>query len=184
MFRSLTIRAKLIGAFAILIVLAIGQGIFAQFGIVTVNHDLDHVHDHTVPSLRWSGALGAATSDARGIVLRHLLASEAAGKREVEAELESKQKEIAEARSQFEKLISSAEERTIYEEFSRHWDTYKREAAVVIEHSRKSEEDSARNHYAHKARQAGIAADSALDKLVQANIADSDKSPMPAPNAR
>jgi methyl-accepting chemotaxis protein len=176
MFRSITIRAKLIGAFALLLILSIGQGLFAQMGLVTVNHDLNHVHDHTVPSLRWSGALGAATSDARGTILRHLLASEAAGKREVEAELESKQKEVAEARTQFEKLISGAEERKIYEDFSRHWETYKREAAVVIEHSRKNEDESARTHYAQRARQAGAAADAALDKLVQANLADSDKS--------
>ena len=176
MFHSLTIRAKLIGAFALLVILSIGQGLFARSGIWGVDHDLGHVHDHTLPSVRWSGALNAATSDLRATLLRHLISAEEAAKREVEAELDKKDRDIADARREFEKLITNAEERTLYEEFSGHWDAYKQEAAVVLEHSRKYQDEAARAHYVQKARQLGRAADAALDKITELNVKDSDKS--------
>ena len=176
MFHALTIRAKLIGAFSFLVLLAVGQGLFSLNGLRAVNHDLDHVHDHSLPSVRWSGALNTATSETRATLLRHLITADEAGKREVEAELEKKQKEIAEARKAFEALISTAEEKASYEEFSRNWEAYKRETVAVLDYSRKHQDDAARMHYIQKARPLGSAADAALDKIIDINVKDSDKS--------
>jgi methyl-accepting chemotaxis protein len=73
MFRALTIRAKLIGAFSVLLIVALAQGILGMSGIRGVNHDLDHVNEHSLPGVRWSLTLNAATSDVRATTLRHLL---------------------------------------------------------------------------------------------------------------
>ncbi len=93
---------------------------------------------------------------------------------QVEAELEIAQKEIADTRGMFEKLLSEPDEKALYEEFSRHFEAYKREVGIVLDHSRKHEDDKARAHYSQKARQAGNAAEAALDKLTQMSVKDAD----------
>ena len=85
MFRALTIRAKLIGAFSVLLIVALTRGILGMSGIRGVNHDLDHVNEHSLPGVRWSLTLNAATSEVRATLLRHLLIADEAGKRAVEA---------------------------------------------------------------------------------------------------
>ncbi|HYH70748.1 MAG TPA: MCP four helix bundle domain-containing protein [Methyloceanibacter sp.] len=175
MFRALTIRAKLIGAFSVLLIVALAQGILGMSGIRGVNHDLDHVNEHSLPGVRWSLTLNAATSDVRATTLRHLLMTEEAGKRAVESELEAKQKEIAQTLNTVANLLSSAEEKSAYETFLKSWNAYKVEAAATLEYSRKHQDEAARLHYIQKAQPLGVVADAALDKLAGINIEDAEK---------
>jgi methyl-accepting chemotaxis protein len=175
MFRSLTIRAKLIGAFSVVLILSIAQGLFTIRELHGIDEDLEQLHSHYVPSLTASGALDAAAAGARANLLLHLLTPDDEGKRQTEAALKAEQKEFDEARTVLEKLMHSPQEKALFAEFSKDWDIYQREANAALELSRKHEEQKAREHYLAKVRPAALAAEAELKKLMTTNMKGSDK---------
>ncbi len=167
---SWSIRAKLIGAFTCLVILTVALGIVSLSGLRTLGASADEIKDNWLPSVRWAGTLAAATSDYRGSLLQHNLTSDAADMRVVEADLEEASKRVREAQDNYKRLISSPEEQRLYDEFVRSWDAYAREAQVILGHSRKNENDQARDHNNKKGLPLARAADKALDEIVTLNL--------------
>ncbi|MFC1457790.1 methyl-accepting chemotaxis protein [Microvirga arabica] len=169
-FRNLSIRTKLIGAFSFLVLLTLALGLVSINGVKTLSASTNEIQESWLPSVRWSGALNTLTSDYRGSLLRHNLAADDATMRGIEVEMDKQKEQLEEARSTYRKLITSTQEQALYDEFSRNWDSYMKEAAVVLDLSRKSESDKARDHFNSKARPLAVAADAVLDKIVSLNV--------------
>jgi len=169
-FRNLSIRSKLISAFSFLVILTLALGLVSLNGVRTLSASTHDIQDNWLPSVRWSGALSTLISDYRGSVLRHNLATDDAMMHGIEAEIDKQKGQLEETRATYRKLITSPEEQALYDEFSRNWDSYMKEAAVVLDLSRKNENDKARDHSNGKARPLAVAADAALDKIVALNV--------------
>ena len=73
----------------------------------------------------------------------------------IEREVEATLARAETARKNYEPLISSADERNMYNEFTRNWDGYLNEVRTVLEHSRKNDNNVARDL---NSREAGAAA--------------------------
>jgi methyl-accepting chemotaxis protein len=110
----------------------------------------------------------AATITYRAIVRSHLLATNEAGK-QAQEELLAKWTDILnKARKAYEPLITTTEERALYNEFSASWADYIDGARQVLVLFRKNEDSEARALHA-KASLAGVKADEALQKDVLLN---------------
>src|SRR6202040_2395443 len=94
----------------------------------------------------------------RAIVRSHLLASDEAT-RQVQEDLLAKWiNNTSNARKAYEPLITTAEERALYDEFSASWAEYLAGVKEVLVMSRKNEDNEARALHA-KASLAGVKAD-------------------------
>jgi methyl-accepting chemotaxis protein len=126
-----------------------------------------------LPSIRVLGELRAATITYRAIVRSHLLATDEAT-RQVQDDLLAKWiNNTDKARKAYEPLITSAEERALYDEFSASWAEYLAGVKEVLALSRKNEDKEARLLHA-KASLAGVHADETLQKDVLLNNKGAD----------
>ena len=144
-----------------------------------INSSTVDVVDNWLPSVQKLGEVRAATITYRAIVRSHLLATNEAGK-QAQEELLAKWIDILDkARKAYEPMITSAEERALYNEFSASWNEYLDGVKQVLVLSRKNQDNEARALHA-KASLAGVKADETLQKDVILNSKGADAAGMRA----
>ena len=173
MFAEYSIRAKIAGVVAFLLVAMSAMGALNIRQMYTINSATVDIVNNWLPSVRVLGELRAATITYRAIVRSHLLATDEAGKQLQEDLLAKWITNTDKARKTYEPLITSAEERALYNEFSTSWAEYLAGVKEVLVLSRKNEDKEARVLHA-KASLAGVKGDETLQKDVLLNSKGAD----------
>ena len=134
LLRSLSIGKRLALAFgAVLLLLALTGGTGA-LQITRVNGNAEDLATNWMPSVGELGELKAAINQVRRLSLRAALETDASDRdRTLRQHDEALSRLVAEHRTRYEALISSPEEKSGYEAFSRQWDQYLRVERGVIE---------------------------------------------------
>ena len=138
MLSNLSIRAKITVVIAFLLVTMTGLGLLAVSKMLAINASTEDIQNNWLPSVRSLGSVQAGTMTYRTTVRGHMLGETAADKEAQDKRLATTVTEIADARKKYERYISSAEERALYDAWSRKWDEYLAGAAEVIAISRAS----------------------------------------------
>ena len=138
MLSNLSIRAKITVVIAFLLVTMTGLGLLAVSKMLAINASTEDIQNNWLPSVRSLGSVQAGTMTYRTTVRAHMLGETAADKEAQDKRLATTVTEIADARKKYERYISSAEERALYDAWSRKWDEYLAGAAEVIAISRAS----------------------------------------------
>jgi methyl-accepting chemotaxis protein len=173
MLARFSIRAKISAVVASLLIAMPVMGALSVRQMYAINSSTVDIVSSWLPSVRVLGNLRAATITYRAIVRSHLLATNEAGK-QAQEELLAKWIDILDkARKAYEPLISSAEERADYDEFSTNWATYLDGVKRVLLLSRKNQDAEARALHA-EASLAGVKADEALQRDVTLNSKGAD----------
>jgi methyl-accepting chemotaxis protein len=173
MLAKYSIRAKMTAVVAFLLVAMSLMGALNIRQMYAINSSTIDITTSWLPSVRVLGELRAATITYRAIVRSHLLATDEAT-RQVQEDLLAKWiSNTDKARKAYEPLITSAEERALYDEFSTSWAEYLAGVKEVLALSRKSEDKEARLLHA-KASLAGVHADETLQKDVLLNNKGAD----------
>jgi len=173
MFAKYSIRSKITVVVAFLLVAMSAMGALNIRQMYTINSATVDIVNNWLPSVRVLGELRAATITYRAIVRSHLLATDEAGKQLQEDLLAKWITNTDKARKAYEPLITSAEERALYDEFSTSWAEYLAGAKEVLVLSRKNEDKEARVLHA-KASLAGVKGDETLQKDVLLNSKGAD----------
>ena len=173
MFAKYSIRTKITVVVAFLLVVMSAMGALNIRQMYTINSATVDIVNNWLPSVRVLGELRAATITYRAIVRSHLLATDEAGKQLQEDLLAKWITNTDKARKAYEPLITSAEERALYDEFSTSWAEYLAGVKEVLVLSRKNEDKEARVLHA-KASLAGVKADETLQKDVLLNSKGAD----------
>jgi len=173
MFAKYSIRSKITVVVAFLLVAMSAMGALNIRQMYTINSATVDIVNNWLPSVRVLGELRAATITYRAIVRSHLLATDEAGKQLQEDLLAKWITNTDKARKAYEPLITSAEERALYNEFSTSWAEYLAGVKEVLVLSRKNEDKEARVLHA-KASLAGVKADETLQKDVLLNSKGAD----------
>jgi methyl-accepting chemotaxis protein len=168
-----SIRAKITAVVAFLLVAMTAMGALNVRQMYVINSATVDIMTSWLPSIRVLGELRAATITYRAIVRSHLLATDAAGKQLQEDLLAKWITNTDKARKAYEPLITSAEERALYDEFGTSWAEYLAGVKEVLVLSRKNEDKEARVLHA-KASLAGVKADETLQKDVSLNNKGAD----------
>jgi methyl-accepting chemotaxis protein len=173
-FRNFSIRAKLIGAFAFLVLLLAGLGVLGLRGLQQTNAQTTEIADNWLLAVREIGSLNNEVTGYRTAVLRHILASgdEAAA---IEAELAQRAKTIIDVERAYEKTIVLEEDRTQFNQFTKLWETYLNEAKRVVALSSTGETTAARDYNAQKALPLAKQIDGVLTGLVRWNSVEAEK---------
>ncbi len=179
MFARLSIRAKITAVVAFMLIAMSAMGALNIRQMYAINSSTVDIVSSWLPSVQRLGEVRAATITYRAIVRSHLLATNEAGKKAQE-ELLAKWIDILDkARKAYEPLITTAEERALYDEFGVSWNEYLDGVKQVLVLSRKNQDEEARALHA-KASLAGVKADETLQKDVLLNSKGADAAGMRA----
>jgi methyl-accepting chemotaxis protein len=166
---SLSIRSKLIAAFAVLLLLLSGLSLVGLRSASTLNGLLLDVETNWLPSVRAASQIDSLTGRYTTSLLRHILTVEPQMLASVDKDLVDRSQKIDAAAKSYEKLISSPEERALYEAFVRDWRALATAVEPILALSRKGEKAQALSLYEAKVVAPRRSASAALDKIIKLN---------------
>jgi methyl-accepting chemotaxis protein len=169
MFATLSIRTKIIVVVSFLLIAMTGMGLLAVRNMQAINANTVDIVGKWLPSVRVLGDLRAGVITYRNMVREHMLAETAEDKQAAEKILATTVEGNTVIRQNYEKLISSPEERTLYNEWVQLWESYKKGTEEVMALSRNSAGKIP--HEAHElnaktVNQIGLKADAVLKKAI------------------
>jgi len=178
MFAKLSIRAKITAVVAFLLVAMMGMGLLAVMNMRSLNASTVDINTNWLPSVRILGELRAGIITYRNVIREHMLAETAEDKAAAEKTLATVIESNAKIRKDYEPMITTAEERTLYNEWVQLWERYRKGTEEVMALSR----DSVGRipHEAHEmnvktVNKIGLEADAVLKKDIDLNNAGADK---------
>ncbi len=138
MFAKLSIRTKITSLVVVLLLALSGLGMIGLIQMRTLNTSTVDIGTNWLPSVKELGNMRNTITMYRNSLRSHLLSLEAKGKAEEERRQDSILASLKKHQTAYEKMISSPEERRLYEEWVREWNSYLTEAAKVIALSRQA----------------------------------------------
>ncbi len=179
MFSRLSIRNKIAIVISLLLVGMTGMGILAIYKMGYINSKTTEIQRSWLPSVRALGEMRTGAVNYRSILRGHLLTENIDTKVAAEQRLQTQDDLTNKIRQNYEKLITSAEERAIYNDWAREWGAYMQLAKNVMAQSHSTPPGAfprdANNLNDSKAIPQGQKADALLTRLVNLNNAGADK---------
>jgi methyl-accepting chemotaxis protein len=131
-----TIKAKLVGSFALLLILISTLGAVGIVRMASVNDQSTIIATNWMPSIDAVHRLNTATSDLRVAQYNHITSTEPAAMARAERDISQALAQFKQTQAVYEKLISSDEERALYETFTAKFDRYLTEWNSILQLSR------------------------------------------------
>ncbi|WBS02071.1 methyl-accepting chemotaxis protein [Pseudoduganella sp. SL102] len=174
-FRDLKIARKLLLAFAVVQLLMLLLGIACLQSMSSINKASDDLAENWLPSVRAVMQVRTDVGDLRRQELAFLLTDDAQEKSRIAQQMETV---LAAARANvasYEKLISSPEERALFDSFRGNWQSFLTEHGNLMALGRAGRVDEARAIANGAASRLLRDINGTLDKLVQLNVAGGDR---------
>ena len=118
---KLSIVFKLLAVLSVLVLSLAGVGVTAIGTMQNINSHTVEIAESWLPSVRALGSLRADINELRVALRLHLMQDSAEGKDAAEKRLASLRARIDQTRKVYEPLITSAEERSLYAQWSTAW---------------------------------------------------------------
>ena len=134
---KLSIRFKIMSVLIVLVVALAGVGIMAIGTMRNINSHTVEIAENWLPSVRALGSLRADINEIRVAIRLHLMQEAAESKQATEKRMAGLVDRVEKTRKQYEQLISTAEERAIYEQWSKGWKDYMSSVDEVLALSRR-----------------------------------------------
>ncbi|WP_426435098.1 methyl-accepting chemotaxis protein [Bradyrhizobium genosp. P] len=178
MLAKYSIRAKLISVVAFLLLVVTGMGLLAVRDMRAINANTVDITTNWLPSVRILGELRAGIITYRNVIREHMLAETLEEKLAAEKTLASVVEANTKIRTTYESMITSPQERGLYNQWVDTWTKYKKGTEAVMELSRK--EAGKIPHEAHElnsktVNKIGLEADEILRKDIDLNNTGADK---------
>jgi methyl-accepting chemotaxis protein len=167
----LSIRAKLLVGFIVLIVLATLQSLLSLQRLSTVNDDAASVNAKWVAGMRILGEVSQQLAHARAARLSLLLTDSDDAVKALEKELGEIAKRVDAGRAAYAQLVTSPEERALFDPFDKAWTDFQALLPGVLKMVRELDMSGAKSVLLSNGHQTYQAADQALTRLVEYNAA-------------
>jgi methyl-accepting chemotaxis protein len=132
MFPTRSIRTKMIAVIAFLLVALAGLGLFAIFQMQTIHVSAIEIQSNWLPKVRLLGYLRGHTIRYGSVVRDHVLETDPSKKASAEKILKALTEEIEKAGADYEFLVTSVEERTLFDDFRQSWNAYVAQVPDVL----------------------------------------------------
>ena len=167
--RNVSIRASLIGAFAGLTIVVGGLGLLSLTGLARIDGHLQEIERNWLPSVRTAGEIDALTGRYNTSLMRQILTVDLKSLSTVEADVGQRSKKLDAAATSYTALISSPEERRLFETFQQEWRAFTAVADRIMTLSRAGEKAQALALYESEAVPPRRRASLALEALIKLN---------------
>ena len=141
---KMTLKLKLAAAFSAILILTAILGIVGITRMSAINNQSTIIASNWMPSIDAIHRINTSTSDLRVKEYRHVVATEADAMRAAEASIAEILAALEKERAVYEGLISSPEERAIYDRFSEKFGRYMEAHQQFTVLSRRNENDAAK----------------------------------------
>src|SRR2546421_466 len=121
MFSKLSMRTKIFSVVSFLFVTMTFMGIFSFFQLRAINETTQDIQTNWLPSVRWLSELRVQSARYRAILRDHILITEPKAKAGIDKNLEDRIKEYNNATLKYQDLITSPEERALFNELTKLW---------------------------------------------------------------
>jgi len=128
----LTVKSTLIGLYLVLVALAAGQGVLALTKLSHLNDNTTEITTNWLPSVRAVGEVKYTMTRVRVAAMRILLVTDPKESAALQARMTRLLAENGKAMSDYEKLISSQEERNLWNSVMVHWADYTQAQAEFL----------------------------------------------------
>ncbi|HVT52028.1 MAG TPA: methyl-accepting chemotaxis protein [Dongiaceae bacterium] len=169
LWQNLKIGVKIYIGFAALLVILLGLGFFAIWNFALINDQSTVMARDWLPSVENILKINNSAGDFRAAQGSELIATADADMSKAESDMKDAADAMAAGEKVYEPLISSDEERGLYDQFTKAWAQYRTTSATLADLARKSEDSAAIPLYLGQSRQEYDAAAALLDKLVDLN---------------
>ncbi|MGE5497438.1 MAG: MCP four helix bundle domain-containing protein, partial [Syntrophothermus sp.] len=144
-FNNLKIQSKLIVSFSIIIILLVTLGLSSLSQLGGINNKANEIINNWMPSCVTLAKLNTKIADLRRQELQHILSQTPQEMDLYESRINSAFDSVKKLRSVYEPLISSDEERNIYNGFADEWSKYTEinKSLVALSRQNKTEEAKA-----------------------------------------
>ncbi|MBL6454916.1 MCP four helix bundle domain-containing protein [Belnapia sp. T6] len=174
MLASLRIREKVGLALAVLALAACLLGGFALLRFSSLAGASNEIATNWLPSVQSAGRVTTLAQRYRSLLPLHILNTDEGRMAQLDREIADALRQVEEARRSYARLISSAEERAIYEEFGRRWATYTALADRILGLSRRNANSEATALYQTEALGIFGEAMVTLNRLTELNAEGAD----------
>ena len=174
MLSRLSIRVKIISVISLLLLAMAGMGLLSVLEMNSIHANAADIQTNWLPSVRELGDLRANTITYRIVVRSHLLAPDAAGKDAAEKTLQVVGQSVDKTRKAYEAMMTSADERRVYSEFSEQWASYVAGVHDLLAVSRKGDVMASLEMNNSKVNPIGLKADETLRKDIDLNNKGAD----------
>ena len=164
--RALSIRNKLIGAFALLALLVAALGATALTGLATIEHRVVDLGSSWLPKVRVVEEMGIYSARHGLNVYRHLAAKDDAEMHAIEVDVGDRAEHVGRLIEAYRSRVASPEDGALFDRFVAQWQAYLREVEPVIALSRRNENDAARSLMESTALPTRLAMVKTLDGLI------------------
>jgi len=172
---NLSIRGKVLAAFACVFVTILGLGLFAAERLSQVNHEAADIRDNWLPGTRVLGQLAQATEMHRQVDALHILRTTETEMDQTEATLKTLEQTVVKAQQEYAPLVSPGEERRFADEIARGWQSYLALSAKMQAISRKGQKADAMTLFGGDMLQEFLKVRQALQADLQLNAAEGTK---------
>ena len=178
MLAKYSIRTKIIAVVAFLLVATTGMGLLAVSNMRAINANTVDISTNWLPSVRALGELRAGVITYRNVIREHMLSETLEEKLANEKTLAGVVESNSKIRAAYEPMIASPDERALYSEWVRLWESYKKGTEEVVALSRKAAGQPPRE--AHElnnktVNKIGLEADAVLKKDIDLNNVGADR---------
>ena len=167
--KNLKISTRLSGAFALLVLMLVGLAVAAMAQLSSMRAATVEISENWLPSIEVVHAIDTQTAELRLIVLNHIMNTDDAALAKIDQQLIADREKQVQLRKEYEALISSPEEKKLYDEFASNWTKYIAVIDTALAHSRKNESDQARAIVEGESAKLFAISKEILDKLVKLN---------------
>ncbi|MBQ0957942.1 MCP four helix bundle domain-containing protein [Ideonella sp. 4Y11] len=171
MLNNLKITTRLTATLALLVALLMALSGLALWQMGAMRASTHEITANWLPSVSRVNAMNTNTSDFRLGEVRHVLSTDDAEMARLEQEIAAVKADFDKNRDAYVALISSAQERQLYDSFAADWKTYLAMHDTLLAASRKNDTDTARRLLETESRQVYDRASATLLKLIELNNA-------------
>ncbi|TXH94345.1 MAG: methyl-accepting chemotaxis protein [Rheinheimera sp.] len=133
MLRTFTIKQRLIGAFALLLLLLIGLGSYSLLSMQSIRNNASNTEENLLPAIIALGDLNANLMRVRVFTLRLLLDADEQSRGETAKRLTEIKLDVANASSAYETTIYLDEERRLYGQFVQQQQAYYQQQQQLVD---------------------------------------------------
>ncbi|HWV16868.1 MAG TPA: methyl-accepting chemotaxis protein [Cellvibrio sp.] len=168
-FYDLKIATKLLAAFMLVLILTAFMGIFSIFQLASVNKVANEIASNWMPSMRAAQGMRFFVAEYRIKEARHVLAKDQEEMANMEQQAAEAAKSFEDRLTTYEKLLTSEDDRQLFSDVTHNWQQYKEASKKLLEISRTTTGDEARNFFYGPSKQTFDPVTAAALKLVDYN---------------
>jgi methyl-accepting chemotaxis protein len=171
----MSIRGKLLSAFAAMAFTTLLLGVFAIERMASVNRSAAEIRGNWLPAIGHLGVVAQSAEQYRVLEAVHLLTSTLPGKQVHEGSLVERLERFRKAWSIYTPTVTTETEKHLMEAVDQNWAAYLKDSRIFLELSRKNDTEAAQDLYIGSMRDSFVKMRAALDSDIRFNVEEGEK---------